>query len=238
MKTDPDFEFVGPTLYIPKFKTLVIGDLHIGTEYSLAETGALSSIIGLSEIREITVEILQKKKVEKIILIGDLEVHFGHLQNNQKNAILDYLKLIKEYTKEIILIEGNHDKIISKIVGEMGLKFQNTYQLKEYFFSHGDKIQKEKKGTKYIIIGHEHPAVGISDNIRTEKFKCFLVSKYNESTLIVLPSLNQTFIGTEVNKNKLLSPYLKENILKNARVYIIENMKVYNFGKLKELKRF
>jgi metallophosphoesterase superfamily enzyme len=46
----------------------------------------------------------------------------------------------------------------------------------------------------WIVIGHEHPAVGLRDPVtqRVEVYKCFLVGRWAaEKNLLVLPSFNQ-----------------------------------------------
>ena len=81
--------------------------------------------------------------------------------------------------------------------------------------------------------GHEHPAIGIQENARTERFKCFLVGTFKRKKLIVLPSFNLVVEGTDVLKQKKISPFLQGNI-KNFDCYIIAD-KVYKPIKLKEL---
>jgi len=89
-----------------------------------------------------------------------------------------------------------------------------------------------KAGT--IIIGHEHPAVCLRKGARQEKFKCFLKGKYKKNKLIVMPSFCLTAQGTDIQKEKLLSPYLHQK-LDNFEVFVVGD-KIYDFGKLKNLK--
>jgi len=104
---------------------------------------------------------------------------------------------------------------------------------------HGDKFNKtvediiKNKKIKTIIIGHEHPAVSLKEGSRTETFKCFLKGKFKGKELIVQPSFNLVTEGTDILKESLLSPFLKQN-LKNFNVYIVAD-KVYDFGKVSSL---
>jgi len=52
--------------------------------------------------------------------------------------------------------------------------------------------------------------------------------------LIVTPSCNMLIEGTDILKDKLLSPYLKN--IEDFEVFIIED-KIYDFGKIKKLKK-
>ena len=62
---------------------------------------------------------------------------------------------------------------------------------------HGDKLPDDKnlKQTETIIIGHEHPCIGIRNGERLEKIKCYLTGNYKGNKLIVMPSFN--FISEE-----------------------------------------
>jgi putative SbcD/Mre11-related phosphoesterase len=88
-----------------------------------------------------------------------------------------------------------------------------------------------------IIIGHEHPAVSLVSGSRTERYKCFLKGKFSRKDLIVTPSCNMLIEGTDILKEKLLSPILKNVDLKNFEAYIVED-KIYDFGKVKDLNKF
>jgi len=100
---------------------------------------------------------------------------------------------------------------------------------------HGDKIPDKSllEGVSTIIIGHEHPAVSIREGVKTETFKCFLKGKYEGKNLVVMPSMNAVKIGSNVLREKQLSPFLKQD-LSNFEVWVVED-KPYHFGKLKEL---
>ena len=98
----------------------------------------------------------------------------------------------------------------------------------------GEELIDEIKNSKLIIMGHEHPAIGLKEKAKYEVFKCFLVGKFRNNTLIVLPSFNNLTIGTDVLRQKLLSPFLQDN-LRNFSAFIVEDNKVLDFGKLKNL---
>lgn len=219
-------EIIGPGAYITEEKTLVLGDLHIGSDYVLASGGAISPLIGLTEIREIIDHIIEKTYPKRIVLLGDIQVSFGPVSFREKREIKRLLDHLKNQCEELILIRGNHDKGI-----EMLYSFVDSYQCGSYFMTHGDIERDIPKNTKTIIIGHEHPAVSISNEIRTEKFKCVIKSKYKRKILYVLPSINQLTLGTDIKKEKLLSPYLSEEVMNNAEFFVVEGIHAYKFGK-------
>ncbi|GAJ17959.1 unnamed protein product, partial [marine sediment metagenome] len=74
----------------------------------------------------------------------------------------------------------------------------------------------------------------LREKARVEVFKCFLKGKYNRKVLIVQPSFNLVTEGTDITKEKLISPFLQQE-LRNFECYIVAD-KVYRFGKLKNLR--
>jgi uncharacterized protein len=102
---------------------------------------------------------------------------------------------------------------------------------------------------KTIIISHEHPAIKLRTKLRAETYKCFLVGKYKIEgkgqkenkrnklvDLIVMPSFNLATEGTDILTEKLLSPFLNQNI-SNFEVFVTDKDEILDFGKLKDLER-
>ena len=50
-----------------------------------------------------------------------------------------------------------------------------------------------------------------------------------------MPSFFSVFEGSDIKKEKLLSPYLDEKRIKNFDVFVLGD-KIYKFGKLKNIK--
>ena len=132
-------------------------------------------------------------------------------------------------------MKGNHDNILGPIAEKRNVSVVENFIIGDILITHGHKIPEEKilKRCRTIIIGHEHPAVSLRDDARTEKFKCFLKGKFKDKELVVMPSFCLAAEGTDVLKDKLLSPFLKQDI-RNFDVVIVADKK-YNFGKLKNL---
>jgi len=178
------------------------------------------------------------KKLDKIIILGDLKHEFGLISQQEWNEVTNLLSFLNENCKEIILLKGNHDNILGPIAKWKNLKLQNSLFLEKekILFLQGDKVLVDKKfsSAKTIVIGHEHPAVTLKEGIKTEKFKCFLKGKYGKKNLIVIPSFISSAEGTDVLTEKPLSPFLHQD-LSEFKVWIIAD-KTYFFGKLKELE--
>ncbi len=229
MEIYKDIEIIDLFLYLKKEKILAIGDLHIGLEEALQKQGFFIPRFDIDEVIKRLEKIFRKIKVEKIILIGDVKHEFGTISDQEWRDTLKVLDYLLE-KGNVILIKGNHDTILGPISKKRDLEIKESYKVNEVLFVHGDKIINEK--AEVIVIGHEHPAISFKSR-SDEKFKCFLVGKYKNKKLIVIPSFNLLNEGSDVTKEKILSPYIKN--IKNFRVFVVED-RVRDFGLLKDLE--
>lgn len=226
----------GLSLFIKKQNTLIFSDIHIGYEQSLQKQGIFIPIKAYDEMmikteKTINKMISGKNIIKKIIINGDILHSFSKISLDEKRLLKDFMNMLRSYA-EVSIIRGNHDKSLSFILPDITIYTEII--LKDILITHGDSINKHSndKNIKTIIIGHEHPAIAIGNNARAEKFKCFLKGAYKGKGLIVMPSSNMIFEGSDVLKEKLLSPYLKN--VDNFEIFLIED-KVYDFGTIKSL---
>lgn len=233
MNIMPGIEIIDLALYIKKHKILVIGDIHIGYEESLNKQGILIPRFQFKDVIERLESILNKVKVELIVITGDLKHEFGRISEQEWRETLKVLDLLLKHGK-VILLKGNHDTILGPIANKRNVKFQDHLLVDDIYICHGDKIPSDLQKAKTIIIGHEHPAISLKEGVRVEKFKCYLKGRFRRKTLIVQPSFLLITEGTDIMQEKLLSPFLHQK-LDNFEVFVVGD-KVYKFGKLKDLK--
>ncbi len=260
MKVLPRIEIVDLALYFDS--TVVIADVHIGYEEALNKQGILVPRLQFEEIVNrinYIFKALNGNKIERIIVNGDLKHEFGTISEQEWRNTLKFLDLLAKHCNEIILIKGNHDAILGPIAKKRNVKIVENYLVEPIFKNasnkdsiikkpikklknktliiHGNKIPDKEllKQASNIIIGHEHPAVSLKEGSRIEQFKCFLKGKYKGKNLLVQPSFNTIVEGTDLLRDKILSPFLQQN-LDNFNVYIVED-KVYGFGKLRNLRK-
>ena len=235
MKILPNIDIVDLSLYVDS--TLVIADVHIGYEEALNKQGVLVPRLQFEEIVkriELIFGLLKNKQIKTIVINGDLKHEFGTISEQEWRNTLKFIDLLSRHCKEIILIKGNHDNILGPIAGKRGVKVVDSFEAGDVLITHGNRIPSIKN-CKTIIIGHEHPAVSLKEGPRVERFKCFLKGRYKGKNLIVQPSFNTIIEGTDILKDKVMSPFLRQN-LDNFDVYIVED-KVYEFGKVKRLRK-
>ncbi|MEK6932906.1 MAG: metallophosphoesterase [Nanoarchaeota archaeon] len=238
MKINNNIEIMDLALYLKKEKTLIIGDLHIGIEESLNKRGVLIPRSQFNDLLTKLKLILNKAEVSRVVFNGDLKHEFGEISRQEWDNILSLIDFLDD--KEIVIIKGNHDPILKPIADKRNIKLVESYDFEDVTILHGDKILTNLNKT--IIIGHEHPAISLKKGIRQEKYPCFLKGKYNDGEIIAMPSFNPLTYGTNVLKEKLLSPFLTN--IENFEVFILEPSEDLNilsealyFGKIKELRK-
>lgn len=233
MEISKGIEIHGLALLIKPENILVIGDIHIGMEAALNEEGMLVPRFQFKEILQETNKILKKTRPSLIILNGDIKHNFSGISRQEWGQVGKYMELLESKAK-IIFVKGNHDTILGPIAKKQRVEIKEHYKIRDIYICHGHKIphEEEYKKARRIIIGHEHPAITLRDGPRTEKYKCYLKGKHEAKELIVMPSMTMVSEGTDVLKEKLLSPFLADKKIINFEAYIVGE-KVYYFGKIK-----
>lgn len=216
---------------------LVISDLHLGYEESLNYQGIMIPKFQYPKIIKRMEEIHSRSNCERIIINGDLKHEFGKINRQEWKETLKFIDYLKEKFKEIILIKGNHDPLTPIIAKKTRLDVYPYFSTGNFMVMHGDKIPDNWNDIKeeQIIIGHEHPAVGVRSGERMEKVKCFLTGKFRDKKIIVLPSFNFITEGSDVLNEKLLSPFLKEDNWSEMEIYGVENFEIFHFGKISHI---
>jgi putative SbcD/Mre11-related phosphoesterase len=217
--------------------TLVITDLHLGYEQSLNMDGIMIPKFQYQKILKRIMEIMEKTKANQVVINGDLKHEFGRITRQEWKEALNFIEFLKENFKEVILLKGNHDNFTRFIAQKTDLEVYESYTITDFIIMHGDKIpdnlMAQEKST--IIIGHEHPCIGIRNGERLEKMKCFLKGSYKEKNLIVMPSFNFVTEGSDILHEKPLSPFLKHRSSDEFEVYGVENFEVLHFGRIKDI---
>ena len=196
-----------------KKKSLVVSDIHIGFENSMA---ANQIFIGKNSstretIQEIT-QIVDDEKPDSIVLLGDIKSSIKNISKIEWNEIPIFFK---EITKkcEVILVPGNHDANIHKLVPDNVSLISSTGMVEEdILLTHGHTMPSENfSHVNRIVMGHLHPVFFQEDSIlngqrvwisiKTEKEKIF-PNKTGELEITIIPSFNKYFYATTKRRNK------------------------------------
>jgi uncharacterized protein len=234
MELSKGIEIVDLSLFLPKFKALIITDTQLGYEESINKQGILLPRFQFKDILTRLEKIIEVTKPKQVVLNGDIKHEFSTISKTEWKQVSELIEFISSKA-ELVVIEGNHDNLLVPILNKKNLVMKDHLLLDDIYLCHGHKIQKNKDfvKAKVIVIGHEHPALGLREKGRIEKFKCFLRGKYKNKTLIVMPSFSMVTEGTDVLSEKLLSPFLKQD-LSEFEVFVAGKEIMY-FGKIKNL---
>lgn len=138
----------------PWYDTVILSDLHLGSETSRADEA---------------LEVLQSLRFRRLILLGDIfcDLNFGRLKKHHWN-FLSYIRKLSNPKRgvEVVWVEGNHDHGLAEVMSHLvGIR---VYE--EYTWNHA--------GHRHLAIhGHQFDSVVINDFLGLSSFgaRIFLV---------------------------------------------------------------
>ena len=159
-------------------KYLLIGDIHLGLTSDLRRKGVSVT----SQVKDFVARIKSLRKQTKathIVMIGDVKHKVTGVSWQEEREIPEFLSELSKMFKKIIIVKGNHDGHIEKLVKMTDFsheksiispdKIKNKIRvvkslvIGDYFITHGHRTIKTNKS--HIIIGHNQPAVKLRDRI-------------------------------------------------------------------------
>ena len=212
-----------PALFVEgQKKYLVVTDLHIGFESNLtANEIFIGKNTAIKEITDELLEIVDSKKPDALILLGDVKSSIKNISKVEWNDVPLFFNKIKEKC-EVILIPGNHDANIQKLTPDGISLISATGMVEEkVLFTHGHTMPTENlSAVEKIIMGHIHPVFFQEDSIvngqrvwislKTDKENIF-PSQSGEIEIIIVPSFNRYFYATNKRKyKKSISPIIEK----------------------------
>lgn len=239
------YVFVGKTLFFPKEKILVVGDLHLGYESALRMRGMEFPLRQFEEMQKELTKVIENIKarygrIEEIVFLGDVKHHFSFFEKEKEEMkkLISFLRRYVENENRIIFIRGNHEK------NEKSGKFIDYYLSGDIAFIHGNKefLEIYDKKINLIVMGHIHPTVTLMDKmkIKREKYKCFLVGRYKTKDFVVLPSFLSIAEGvssSEFDDDERDFSIVPQRELRNFEVFVCGEVgeEEKGFGKLGDL---
>lgn len=214
-----------PALYHKDLELLVISDLHLGLEGGMSAKGSYVPQFQLDELLEDLEELRKRTEAKRLLINGDLKNEFKTSLYSEKKEIEEFIEKAESLFDELILIKGNHDTFIESTVEDLGYELRDYFLEREVLFTHGhislEELEVEPEKYQTIVIGHEHPALELKDEIGVkEKVNCILYGKNKQDKyFIVMPAFSTISNGSGVNKmpsRELLSPILRNKIDKNS----------------------
>jgi len=248
----------GCALFVKGAKALILADLHIGYEEEARHHGVLVPQEQRGYFAKELGRLITKHKPRTVVLAGDVKHEFGRISQEEWSGVLRLVRRIRELGCAVEVVGGNHDVLIKPILDKLevtlrkALIITTTHAKTEQrtLIVHGDEeldtlvkagiLDKEGLGrVTTIIIGHEHPALAITDGVRTETVKCFLGGTYRHGgkryNMVVMPSFNPLALGTDVLRERPLGPLLAD--FGGFSAFAVLDDGVLAFGGVERLQR-
>ncbi|MCJ8306333.1 MAG: metallophosphoesterase [Nitrosopumilus sp.] len=217
-------------------KNLIITDIHIGFENSMTSNeifiGKNSTIN--ETIQELS-EIIDVEKPDSVILLGDIKSSIKNISKSEWYEVPLFFEKIKQKC-DVVLIPGNHDADIQKLVPDDITMISSTGMVDEnVLFTHGHTMPSENfSHVEKIIMGHIHPVFFQEDSVmngqrvwislKIEKKKIF-PSTSGELEIIIVPSFNRYFYATHKRTyKKSTSPIIERLEILSAKIVSLDGI--------------
>ncbi len=219
-----------PAVQIEELNSTIIADVHIGYEEELARSGIFLPRSQLDTILSKIDELYNLSKTKRFIVNGDVKHSFARPSKRVSKEISIFLSALMSYYSDVIIVKGNHDNYITNIAKKHNIEVMDYFTEKGILIIHGHKDPGKEflQQYEYVLIGHEHPSIGIRDEIgHLHKFISILYTPtIINNIIVVLPPFSSLSSGTIIStrsRSSLLSPILKNyGILEEAIPLIID----------------
>jgi uncharacterized protein len=229
-------------------KNLIVTDVHIGFESNMASNeifiGKNSTIN--ETIQELS-DIIDSEKPDSVILLGDIKSSIKNISKNEWSEVPLFFKKIREKC-DVILIPGNHDSNIQRLVPDNITMISSTGMVEEnILLTHGHTLPSENfSHVDKIIMGHLHPVFFQEDSIingqrvwvsiKTDKENIF-PNKTGEIEITIVPSFNKYFYATHRKQyKKSISPIInKINEISKAKIITLDGTIIGNESNINQV---
>jgi hypothetical protein len=203
-------------------KNLIISDLHIGFEHKFSSNkNIVKKNSSINEIISNITKIIKKENPDTLILLGDIKSSIQTITKSEWKDIPYFFEEIKN-SLDVILIPGNHDANIDKLIpNDVTLISPKGMIIEDVLLTHGHTMPSENySNVNNIIMGHIHP-VYFNENsllngeriwisIKTQKSEIFSSTK-GKINITIIPSFNPYFYATQKKYyKKSISPIIEK----------------------------
>ena len=224
-----------------KTRNLVVTDLHIGFESSLASNDVfLGKNTSINETISEIYKIIDTTKPDSLILLGDVKSSIKSISKNEWNDVPLFFEKMKNKI-DTTLIPGNHDSNIQKLIPDgITLVSSKGMVVDNSLLTHGHTMPSENFAhVDRIIMGHVHPVFFQQDSvlnghrvwvsIKTPKQTIF-PSSSGEIEVTIIPSFNKYFYATHKKQyKKSISPIIEKiKEISSAKIVTLDGAMIGN----------
>lgn len=189
-----------------KERVVVVGDLHIGWEVTLAQQGIhvpSQTAKMLERLRKIVLE----RKPSKLIMLGDVKHSVSGVELEEWRDVPEFFEKLLKLVPSVQIITGNHDGNLEpltpsqvELTGPTGIALWNKFGL-----LHGHAWPSpEILGCETLILGHLHPAVTLRDPLGYRLTKPAWVTAPCDARKLLRGTLKAAGFSSKSNPEKML----------------------------------
>ena len=178
-----------------------------------AKTGRVDLIVLLGDVKHDFSGVLRQEWNDVLGLIdyleeglregGEIIIARGNHDNYLKN-IVNFGNKAKHLSEIPVIGNSEETKRIAYIAFKRGVRVEDYFVFGKYCFLHGDRdfSGAGAAGIKCWVIGHAHPAVKLSDGVKVESYKCFLVGRFRGREVVIVPSFFEYSAGSDARESE------------------------------------
>ncbi|MCS7135818.1 MAG: metallophosphoesterase [Nitrososphaerota archaeon] len=256
-----------PALLVERpIKSLIISDVHIGFEEELHNIGFRVPSQSWKLVEEIK-HLIEKTGVKRLIILGDLKHKVPGTSKIEWRYLSSMVEDVRRIVDEVILVPGNHDAGIVKVLGNSvvyapsrGLVIEDGEHKVGLFHGH-TWPSINLSNADILVMGHIHPVVRLRAelgftirkrvwlSLETERASLVrrlrrqrnLKTPRGRMNLLVMPSFNDFLSGVAVNAvsegRELLGPIMKSGLFDLSKAEVYM-LDGTHLGKVSDLREF
>jgi len=203
-------------VWLAETRVLAVADLHLGYAWAHRHDGNLLPLSARDDTAERLLALVEDYIPHELVLLGDI-VHRAVSLPALKDELCALFSQLSERVA-LRLIAGNHDARLAGLLRECGVEAELVRERRagSHLLLHGDgtddatatsQLEAAHERSGRVFIGHEHPAISVSDGVATRaKCPCFLVAP----ALVVLPAFSRWSAGSDVRGRERISSFTRQ----------------------------
>ncbi len=220
-----------PAVLVEPENALVVGDMHLGKELAMRNSGIYFADAAKSIATEL-LKIYENSNASRLILLGDVKESIAYPPTEERRSILDFFHLLGDI--RISIAKGNHDAHLAEVLHDLGIdaEVKHEINLRQASLMHGNSMPSEEAlGKRHVIMAHGHAVVRGVDSDK----KIWIVAgpgkgskRYGvrkNSKLVIAPAFSRLIGGTRLSQSlKQFIPAFRNDLFdfKSSIVYDLE----------------
>ncbi|MBC7924712.1 MAG: metallophosphoesterase [Bryobacteraceae bacterium] len=216
------FAHASGALWLADSGTLLAADVHLGYGWALRRRGQLGPV-GDDLVCRKLMETAQELQPGEIVFLGDL-VHAPRPAPEERHEVESTLRTLAEKCKVVVVL-GNHDRGFVRDFPSLPVEICRMWRGGNGELAvHGDREIPE---AEHVIIGHLHPALGVTDHAgASHRLPVFI----SGDVLTLLPAYSPLAAGCDIRDGIAIRPH-------GAKVFAASGIRVVPLGGLERFSR-